>query len=106
MVAIINIGGLLGSLLAGSEYIMSYTVEQETLHGKVFKLVNWRFCRKLPNFKTRKYIPTLLHYAEVLTITKFKLRQCIMKTDSPNLMLTKVSRYTVCSVSQIMLHDY
>ena len=34
-------------------------------------------------------------YAEGLTITKFKIRQCILMTDSPNLMLNKVSHYTV-----------
>ena len=38
---------------------------------------------------------TLLHYVEVLAIAKFKVRQCILMTDSPNLMFTKVSRYTV-----------
>ena len=38
---------------------------------------------------------TLSHYAEALAIAKFKIRQCIVMTDSPNLMLTKVSRYTV-----------
>ena len=32
---------------------------------------------------------------EFLSIAKFKIRQCICMTDSPNLMLTKVSRYTV-----------
>ena len=29
-------------------------------------------------------------YAEVLTITKFKICQCILMTDLPNLMLAKV----------------
>ena len=38
---------------------------------------------------------TLLHYAEVLVIAKFNIRQCILMTDSSNLMLAKVSRYTV-----------
>ena len=28
-------------------------------------------------------------------IAKFKLRQCILMTDSPNLMLAKVSHYTI-----------
>ena len=37
----------------------------------------------------------LLYYAEVLAIAKFKLRQCILMTGSPNLMLTKVSCYAV-----------
>ena len=36
---------------------------------------------------------TLSHYVEA--IAKFKIRQCILMTDSPNLMLAKVSRYTV-----------
>ena len=39
---------------------------------------------------------TLLLYAEALVIAKFKIRQCILMTDSPNLMLTKVSHYTAC----------
>ena len=38
---------------------------------------------------------TLSHYVEVLAITKFKICQCIRMIDSPNLMLAKVSRYTV-----------
>ena len=38
---------------------------------------------------------TLLHYAEVLAITNFKICQYIPMTDSPNLMLAKVSRYMV-----------
>ena len=38
----------------------------------------------------------LSYYAEALTIAKFKIRQYnILMTDSPNLMLTKVSRYVV-----------
>ena len=28
-------------------------------------------------------------------IAKFKIRQCILMTDSPNLILAKLSRYTV-----------
>ena len=32
---------------------------------------------------------------EALAIAKFKIRQCILMTDSPNLMLAKVSRYMV-----------
>ena len=39
--------------------------------------------------------PALSLYAEALTITKFKIHQCILITVSPNLMLAKVSRYTV-----------
>ena len=38
---------------------------------------------------------TLPHYAEALTIAKFKIRQYIQMTYSPNLMFAKVSRYTV-----------
>ena len=38
---------------------------------------------------------TLSHYAEALMITKFKIHQHIRGTDSSNLMLAKVSRYTV-----------
>ena len=38
---------------------------------------------------------TLSHYAEVLAVAKFKIRQYILMTDSPNLMLAKASRYTV-----------
>ena len=34
-------------------------------------------------------------YAEALAITKFNIRQCILMTDSPNLMFAKVSRYIV-----------
>ena len=32
----------------------------------------------------------------MLTVAKFKIHHCIPVTGSPNLMLTKVSRYTVC----------
>ena len=32
---------------------------------------------------------------EALVIAKLKIHQCIRMTDLPNLMLTKVSRYTV-----------
>ena len=39
--------------------------------------------------KTYQYYFILL-YAEALAITKFKIRQCILMTDSPNLMLAKV----------------
>ena len=41
---------------------------------------------------------TLLHYAEALAITKFKIRQRILMTDLPNLMLAKVSCYTVYTI--------
>ena len=34
-------------------------------------------------------------YEETLAITKFKIRQCILMTYLPYLMLAKVSRYTV-----------
>ena len=48
-------------------------------------------------FKTRQYY--FIHYrsmhAEVFVIAKFKIHQCILMTNSPNLMLAKVSRYTV-----------
>ena len=37
----------------------------------------------------------ILHYAEALTITKFKICQWILVAGSPNLMLAKVSCYTV-----------
>ena len=40
-------------------------------------------------------IHALSHYAEVLVIANFKIHQCIQMTDSLNLMLPKVSRYTV-----------
>ena len=39
---------------------------------------------------------TLSLYTEALAIAKFKIHQYILMTDSPNLMLTKVSHYTVC----------
>ena len=32
---------------------------------------------------------------EALAIAKFKIHQCIQMSDSPNLMLVKVSRYMV-----------
>ena len=63
--------------------------------GVVFNLANWRFCRNSPNLKPATIFHTLLHYAEALAIAKFKVCQCILMTDSPNLMLAKVSRYTV-----------
>ena len=40
-------------------------------------------------------VHTLSHYGEALAIAKFKVHQCILMTDSPVLMLAKVSRYMV-----------
>ena len=34
----------------------------------------------------------------VLVVAKFKIRQYVVKTDLPNLMLAKFSRYTVDSI--------
>ena len=52
--------------------------------------------------KTNKKLPilfhTVLHYVEVLTIAKLKIGQCILMTDSPNLMLAKVSCYMVVCI--------
>ena len=59
--------------------------------------------RKFAKFKTRQYLlHALLHYAEVPAIAKFKIPPYILMTDSPNLMLIKVSHYTV-SVLTIFL---
>ena len=51
--------------------------------------------RKIAKFKTRQYY--FIFYAEALVIAKLKVHQCILMTDLPNLMLAKVSRYTVCT---------
>ena len=40
-------------------------------------------------------------YAEALAIAKFKIHQCILMTGSPNLMLAKVSCYTVYTTVDI-----
>ena len=65
--------------------------------GEIFNLANWRFSAKLPNLKpiNKLLFHTLSLYVEVLAIAKFKIHQCIPMTDSPNLMLAKVSCYTV-----------
>ena len=65
--------------------------------GEVFNLVNWRFNGKSPNLK-----PYFIHYRSMRKrsrLPNFKIRQCILMTDSPNLMLAKVSRYTVLIIS-------
>ena len=61
-------------------------------------------------FKLLAFIATLLSMVDstpppfdilcscVLAITKFKIRYCILMTDSPNLMLAKVSHYSNFSV--------
>ena len=46
-----------------------------------------------PNLKPANIISYA--YAEALAIAKFKTYQCILMTDSPNLMVAKVSHYTV-----------
>ena len=65
--------------------------------GKVFNLVNWRFCGKSLH---------LLHYAEALAIAKLKIHQCIRMTDLPNLILTKVSCYIVVHHSARQINVY
>ena len=39
----------------------------------------------------------------MLAIAKFKIRQCILMSDSPNLMLAKISHYTVFIF--VSIHD-
>ena len=41
----------------------------------------------------------------VAVVAKFKTRQYVLKTDSPNLMLAKFSRYTVLWVTYEMMSD-
>ena len=67
--------------------------------GKVFNLVIWRFCgRKIAKFKTHQYLNNAYaHALAMCRIAKFKIHQCVLGNDSPNLMLAKVSRYTVCT---------
>ena len=60
----------------------------------IWRIGNFAENRQIKN--TPILFHTLPHYAEALAIAKFKIRQCILMTDSPNLMLAKVSRYTVC----------
>ena len=60
--------------------------------GEVFNVVNWRFCGKSPKLNPPILFHILLLYVEALMITKLKIRQCILMTDS---MLAKVSCYTV-----------
>ena len=88
-----------------SALVILHTLSHEALSyciagnfGKVFNLANWRFCGKSPNLKPANIISYTVDYAEALAIAKFKIHQCILKTDSPNLMLAKVSRYTVCDM--------
>ena len=38
-----------------------------------------------------------MHMRSVLVVAKFKTRQYVLMTDSPNLMLAKFSRYTILS---------
>ena len=73
--------------------------------GEVFNLAN---LRKIANNIIINF-HTLPHCAEALVIAKFKTCQCIRMTDSPNLTLAKVSRYTVyisISVSTQIFIDF
>ena len=66
--------------------------------GEIFNLAIWWFCGKLPNLKSANiisYTIAISLYAQALAIAKFKICQCILMTDLPNLMLTKVFHYTV-----------
>ena len=75
---------------------MCTTVQRETLAGFLI----WRIGDFAENCLIKNppiLSHTLSHYAEALAITKFKIHQCILMTDLPNLMLAKVSRYMVLS---------
>ena len=63
--------------------------------GEVFNWANWQFCGKSPNLKSTNIISYTIVYVEALTITKFKIHQCILMTVLPNLMFAKVFRYVV-----------
>ena len=48
-------------------------------------MASWRICGKSPNLNPANITSctiALSHYAEALTIAKFKIRQCILMTDS------------------------
>ena len=49
-----------------------------------------------------------MHMQLVFVVARLKARQYVPKTDSPNLILAKSSRYTVCNFSYIQgtLHKY
>ena len=69
--------------------------------GEVFNLENWRICRKSPNLKLPNI--AILRYAYVIDIGRRQIQNSpihmtalyVQKTNSPNLMLAKFSRYTV-----------
>ena len=70
--------------------------------GEVFNLTNWQFYGKSPNsISAIFHSDEICRYVYVLPVTgvyhvaKFKTQQFVLGTDSPNLMLAKVSRYTV-----------
>ena len=75
--------------------------------GKVFNLANWRFCGKSPNLKPANII------SHTITLCRSACDRQIKNSpmhsddcDSPNLMLTKVSRYTVCCAdhARVFIH--
>ena len=54
------------------------------------------------------FLHALLHYVEVLTITKFKIHQCILTTGSPNLMTHQfpIILFHCRCVSMLLLRVY
>ena len=60
--------------------------------GKVFNLVNWRFCGKSPKVNIISYTITLCGSVRDRQIYNSPMHS---DTDSPNLMLAKLSLYTV-----------
>ena len=50
--------------------------------------------RKIAKFKARQISrDSVIRMRSVSVVAKFKTRQYVLKTDSPNLMLAKFSRY-------------
>ena len=65
--------------------------------GEVFNLANWQFCRKSPDLKPTNNIMISYTIALCRSTRDHQIKKLPM-TDSPNLMLAKVSRYTVVRV--------
>ena len=54
--------------------------------------------RQIKNRQTLRYY--VMRMRSVSVVAKFKTRQYVLKTDLPNLMLAKFSRYTVLYTEQ------
>ena len=66
--------------------------------GEVFNSAVRQIFIKSPNFNPQILVNACMRMALSIQITKFKIRQYQLAAVSPNLMLAKVSCYTVLSI--------